>query len=167
VTTEEVGANVSARQERLASRILDDERLRGDLTDDAFQPLLNWALSITDRIAASTADLDDAAAEPVLDTKMGALRAALELAVAAVAAHESGEASATKPALADLARDLANPDLRGLLGARTSDGSKRARSPLASSKLLAGDPTAPELARRIAAALTPADATPNQGTDSA
>ena len=36
-------------------RILEDERLRGDLTDDEFQPLLGLGADRADRIAASTA----------------------------------------------------------------------------------------------------------------
>src|SRR5262245_50560157 len=46
---------VAARQERVASRLLEDERLRGDLTDDEFQPLLDWAMAAADRLVASTA----------------------------------------------------------------------------------------------------------------
>jgi hypothetical protein len=152
---DDLRATVAARQERLASRILDDERLRSDLTDDAFQPLLDWALAMTDRIAASTAGLDDAAAEPVLDAKMTALRSAIESAVAAVTAHESGDRAAARRALADLSRQSADPALRPFVGGQPPAASKKARSPLAPSTLLAGHPTAPELARRIATALKP------------
>src|SRR5436190_23437919 len=46
--------DLSGRQERAASRLLDDERLRGDLTDDEYQPLLDWALAAADSLALST-----------------------------------------------------------------------------------------------------------------
>jgi hypothetical protein len=38
-------AIVAERQERAAERLLMDEALRGDLADDEFQPLLDWALA--------------------------------------------------------------------------------------------------------------------------
>jgi phosphatidylserine/phosphatidylglycerophosphate/cardiolipin synthase-like enzyme len=83
---------VAARQERAAGRILDDERLRGDLTDDEYQPLLDWALAMTDRIAASTAGMDDSEADRVIDEGLVAVRGNVGAARAAVVAHAEGDA---------------------------------------------------------------------------
>ena len=44
-----------ASLERLAERLLGDERLRGSLTDKQFQPLLDWALAALERAAADGA----------------------------------------------------------------------------------------------------------------
>lgn len=38
--------------ELLADRLLGDERIRGALTDDEFQPLLDWALDALDQVSA-------------------------------------------------------------------------------------------------------------------
>ena len=40
--------SLEARRERAAVRILEDETLRGDLTDDAYAPLQAWALAWID-----------------------------------------------------------------------------------------------------------------------
>ena len=53
---------VARRQERAAERLLEDERLRGSMTDDEFKPLLEWALATVDRVAAATAGEPDAVA---------------------------------------------------------------------------------------------------------
>jgi hypothetical protein len=82
---------VAARQERAAGRILEDERLRGDLTDDEFQPLLDWALAVTDRVAASTASLSDDEADSRIDAVIEALREAVNAAGAAIVAHNEGD----------------------------------------------------------------------------
>ena len=54
---------IEARQERLADLIIDDESLIGDFPEEASEVLVNWAISVTDRLAASTASLDDTAAQ--------------------------------------------------------------------------------------------------------
>lgn len=142
-------ASVEARQERLASHLLDDERLRGDLTDDAFQPLLNSALQATDRLAASTADLDDAGAEQVLDAGLTAIKQVMQVATEAVAAHEAGDTASRDRALADLRRLTSEESVRTAFWA----GGSRASRLLAPQTLLATSPDVTELSQRIAAAL--------------
>ena len=72
-----VSEAVAARQERAAERLLDDERLRGSLTDEQFQPLLDWALAIVDRLAAATAGESEEAAERGIDAALADLRDAI------------------------------------------------------------------------------------------
>jgi hypothetical protein len=117
-------ASVESRQERLASRLLDDERLRGDLTDDDYQPLLDWALGLSDKIAASTADLDDAAAEPIMDAKMAALKQALQRTVKALSAQDARRPLTPDAALADLGRRTAR-----ILSAKPKPAAKPTESP--------------------------------------
>lgn len=85
-------ASIASRQERAAVRILEDERLRGDLTDDEFQPLLDWALGTVDRVAESTAGTDDAEADVTIDAAMTVIREVVGAAGAAVVAHNEGDA---------------------------------------------------------------------------
>ncbi len=84
-------ASIASRQERAASRILEDERLRGDLTDDEFQPLLDWALGTIDRVAESTAGTDDAEADATVDAAMTVIREVVGAAGAAVVAHNESD----------------------------------------------------------------------------
>ena len=72
-----VSETVAARQERAAERLLDDERLRGSLTDEQFQPLLDWGLAIVDRVAAATAGDTDERAEERIDAALADLRDAI------------------------------------------------------------------------------------------
>jgi hypothetical protein len=92
---------VATRQERLASQILEDERLRGDLTDDEFQPLLNWALTAADRLAASTAGLPDEQADRRIDTGLSAIRESVAAAADAIAAYAERDADRLRRALAE------------------------------------------------------------------
>jgi hypothetical protein len=92
---------IAARQERAASRILEDERLRGDLADDEFQPLLDWAMAAADRLAASTAGLSDARAESRLDGGLSAIREAVTAAGDAIAAYAEHDVDRLRKALAD------------------------------------------------------------------
>ena len=63
------------RQQRMAERILEDERLRGDLEDDAATALVDWA---SKRAAAAAADpaRPDAAVEAEVEAIRKAARAA-------------------------------------------------------------------------------------------
>ena len=97
-------SSVPGRQERAAGRILDDEGLRGDLTDDEFQPLLDWALSVTDKVAEATSNLDDEQAEPVLDSSIGVVRHVLRCAQDVVIAHAEGRADDRRYALDDISQ---------------------------------------------------------------
>lgn len=115
---DEVDSAVAARQERAAGRILDDESLRGGLTDDEFQPLLDWALAAADRVAAATAGLSDDTADARLDERLGQIRGKVRLAVEAVAAHQKGAEQQRSSALSVLVQSVgaANPALNGLAG---------------------------------------------------
>jgi hypothetical protein len=64
---------LAAREERLAERLLEDERLRGDLEDDAWQPIQDWALVAIKHVAATTAGLSEEAAQAQLDRGQEAL----------------------------------------------------------------------------------------------
>ena len=65
---------VEAREQRLAERLLEDEALRGDLEDDAWQPVQTWLLEQVGQLAATTAGLNDSAAQVVLDDGEARLR---------------------------------------------------------------------------------------------
>lgn len=67
-------AAVAARERRLAERLLEDERLRGDLDDEAWQPIQDWLLQGAALVAAATSGLDDATANDVLDEASRVLR---------------------------------------------------------------------------------------------
>jgi hypothetical protein len=56
-----------ARREYAANAILEDERLRGDLTDDQFGQLQADALKEVDQAALATKGLDEDAARKALD----------------------------------------------------------------------------------------------------
>ena len=68
---------VQGRLERAAERLLEDERLRGSLTDDEFQPLLDWALATVERAAAPTTGEPDAAADQRVNAALAKIREAL------------------------------------------------------------------------------------------
>jgi hypothetical protein len=142
---------VAARQERAASRILDDERLRGDLTDDEFQPLLDWALAAADRLVASTARLSDERAEQRIDGGLSAIREAVAAAGDAITAYGEHDVERLRSALADagirardqradsaIARLLTEPTLSGpevaaliarRLGSVTADSRRKKHAP--------------------------------------
>jgi hypothetical protein len=103
---------VPGRQERAASRILEDESLRGDLTDDEFQPLLDWALAQTDRAAAATARLEDEAADAFIDAAVSAVREALRAAQDVIAAHAERRTDDRREAL-DAVSQVWKPSLVG------------------------------------------------------
>lgn len=84
-------SSIASRQERAASRILEDESLRGDLTDDEYRPLQEWAIGETDRIAASTAEMPDATADALIDQKLVSIREVILAAGAAIVAHAEGD----------------------------------------------------------------------------
>jgi len=95
--------NVAARQERAAGLILDDEGLRGDLTDDEFRPLLDWAIAASDRIAAAVKMPNEEAAMTEIGERVSAVKGAVRLAAEAVAAHVNGVAGQQAWALDALA----------------------------------------------------------------
>lgn len=70
---------IAARQQRAAERLVEDERLRGDLTDEEFGPLLDWALATIDRVAAETVGQPDDVADGQVMASVAAIREALAL----------------------------------------------------------------------------------------
>lgn len=115
--------DVAARAERFAARLLDDETLRRDLTDDEFQPLLDWALG---RLHERAATLPDPALEEVTAGLRAALRAAndalgqrYDLAPEAFAARLAALADTLRPPL--YATDAAAAAARAAVRARAAD----------------------------------------------
>jgi hypothetical protein len=83
------GDVVASRQEWAAERLLEDERLRGDLTDDEYQPLLDWALAVVDRVAEAGAQESEAVATERLEATLDAIRGVIgALGSIVVARHE-------------------------------------------------------------------------------
>ncbi|MCC7106736.1 MAG: hypothetical protein IT307_16490 [Chloroflexi bacterium] len=82
------------RGERLAERLLEDERLRDRLQDDEAQPLIEWAARRGTVLMQATASLPDSAAEAELDRVSGLLREMLRLVNLAI-----GERSDALPQL--------------------------------------------------------------------
>lgn len=91
---------ITSRQERAAGLILDDERLRGALTDEEYQPLLDWALAASDRVVASTTGQNDATAEQAIASGLQAIKEVVQAAGSAVASG-SGTNPASQTALLD------------------------------------------------------------------
>jgi hypothetical protein len=107
-----------ARRERAAAAVAEDERLRGDLTDDVFAPLQRWALAWVDAYAAATAGLDDeAAASQAIDRGLQWTKAQLGALVGALAGWESTDPASRRSRLAALAPSFPAPRLAGDLGA--------------------------------------------------
>ena len=115
-------ATIASRQERAAGRILDDERLRGDLTDEEFQPLLEWALVETDQIATSTTGMSDAEADAAIDAALNVIREVVGAAGAAVVAHNEGDADRRASELAFLGTCWDRATIEGV-----ADGASRSR----------------------------------------
>jgi hypothetical protein len=65
---------------RLAERLLEDEALRGDLTDEEYLPLQDWALDYLHQRAESLADPTTPEAELELEHATGCLRRVLQAA---------------------------------------------------------------------------------------
>jgi hypothetical protein len=136
-------ADLSGRQERAAGRLLDDERLRGDLTDDEFQPLLDWAMAQAERLVDSTAGDSDEVAERRIDAGLSAVRDTVRAAGEVVSAYAEGDRERLTGALRDaglllrdaradgvisrlfVQRDLSGPEVAaqvaGQLSARSDD----------------------------------------------
>ena len=81
------------RERRIAERLLEDEALRGDLDDATWQPIQDWLLARVHHLAASTAALEDTAAESALEDGAGRLRNAAGTLVSALEAAGTAEAA--------------------------------------------------------------------------
>lgn len=146
---------LAARQEQVASRILEDERLRGDLTDDEFQPLLDWALNVTDRLVAGTGGLSDADADARIDAGLQVIRDVVGAAGAAIAAHAEGDAERRSSELAYLSTQWSSMQVQGV----ETEPEGAVSSRLASlAERLDAEPDLPgvEVSTLIVQALTPA-----------
>ena len=71
---------VEALEQRFAERLLEDESLRADLTDDEFLPLQDWALARLQERVAALADPAASEAETELESLLECLRAVLRAA---------------------------------------------------------------------------------------
>ena len=132
-------SSIESRQERAAGRILDDEALRGDLADDEFQPLLDWALAEADHAAASTARLSDSEADARIDRRLQTIREVVRAASAAIVAHAEGDAARRSSELEFIGTTVkAVRRFKGLAGRLEAEP----------------DLSGPEIATRIVGALT-------------
>ncbi len=76
----ETSEAADALEKRVAEQLLGDEALRSDLTDDEFQPLLDWALDALHQRVAALADPATPEAETELAHVAECLRAVLRAA---------------------------------------------------------------------------------------
>lgn len=141
---------VSELARSLAERLTEDETLRGNLSDEAFEPLLDWALRRVDLLAERCGARAPEVAEACFESGGRALRELLRVADLAI-----GQRAAQAPDLAlgrlQLLDTLIEPPLFG------ADEVTAARRRLAElleqpASVLAGLADA-ELARRVVAAL--------------
>lgn len=129
--------------EQASDRLLADERTRGDLTDDAFQPLLDWAL---DALAEVDADASRAhQLEDALSQVRSILVAVSDSMVVRSFAPEPRSVDA--PHLADFLAPPLVPDDR-VAGAREEFGDV-----LAAIEAEAGPLSAEEVTQRLAGTL--------------
>jgi hypothetical protein len=66
--------DLKRRMQRAAERILENERLTGNLEDDAAQVLLDWGVRCAEQIARDTFGLSDDLAEEAMYPRLRALR---------------------------------------------------------------------------------------------
>ena len=94
---------VASRQQRAAERLLEDERLRGSMTDEELEPLFEWALATVDRVAAATAAEASAPADEQIERALAAVRRAFAAVERVLALASEGKGSE----LRDVAQRLA------------------------------------------------------------
>lgn len=102
---------IDSRRQRVAERILDDERLRGPLTDDAYAPLQGWALAWIDARACATADRSDEEAARALESDLDWIKAQLRSLVSLLARWSQLPSRARSAEIARVASSLAAPAL--------------------------------------------------------
>ena len=100
---------IDRRQEYAANLLLEDESLRGRLTDAQFQPLLDWALTWSDAYAAATLGVD--AWKPPVDVGVGWIKANVRALVALVESWPGRPPAARAQAIAALAPSFPAPKL--------------------------------------------------------
>jgi hypothetical protein len=95
---------LESRRERAASRLLDDERLRGGLTDDEFKPLLDWALDLMDRVVLTTRGENDDRADDAIGIARQEISEISRHADIAIQAHREGKRATRSEALGAIDR---------------------------------------------------------------
>lgn len=142
----QAATSVAERERRLAERLLEDEALRGELDDAAWQPIQDWLLARAARLAASTAALDDEAAQPILDAALAALRQLGAGLAEVLASRPLGQdlPDRLEPLLAAVSSPLVPPD-------QVSGARSRVRA--VARELAATRPAPAEAAARLVAAL--------------
>jgi hypothetical protein len=71
--------DLEQRKRRVAEGILENERLTADLDDTAAEALLDWGIACAKLVAQSTADLDDSQAEEAMYPRLRATRRLMRL----------------------------------------------------------------------------------------
>lgn len=92
----------------VVEQLLEDERLRGDLSDDGYGPLLDWATATLIAVAEEVTVLSPERAKRQLEVARDAVRATMEAVVSAAS-------SVSRPATLALLRDrvvASNPLVR-------------------------------------------------------
>ena len=106
---------VRLRRESAAGRITDDERLRGDLEDDDYTPIQNWALAWADAYARSTAgEPDDAAATAAIDAGLGWVRRVVEDLILLLGTWDTLDPDERARRLCSIAPNVPAPGLVGI-----------------------------------------------------
>jgi hypothetical protein len=98
-----------ALEQRFAERLLEDEALRSALTDDEFQPLLDWALARVHSLAKAVEDPAASEAEAQMEDLTGGLAAVLRTVNDAVGARFELSPAEFAARLASLAEALRPP----------------------------------------------------------
>ncbi|HWP29886.1 MAG TPA: hypothetical protein VFB73_11640 [Chloroflexota bacterium] len=156
----------AALEQRCAERLLEDEALRADLTDDEFQPLRDWALEQLHQCVAALADPAAPEAEATMASVLDGLRAVLRAANDALGRRTDLAPAAFTDQLRVLCAALQPPLYPGEAQAATARRQVEAVLPsLAARK---DEAAGEELVRALVAALRagtapPADATSGPG----
>jgi hypothetical protein len=100
---------IERRQEYAANLLLEDSSLRGRLTDEQFQPLLDWALTWSDAYAAATLGLE--AWKLPVEVGVGWVKANVRALVALVESWPDRPPVARAQALSALAPSFPAPGL--------------------------------------------------------
>jgi hypothetical protein len=147
-----------ALEQRFAERLLDDEALRADLTDDEYQPLQDWALERLHARASALADPSAPEAETELAQVVDCLREVLRGVNDAVGKRLDLDAQGFTEGLASIAGAL-QPSLYGAEepAAAARQALEAALPALAARK---DDDDAVELIQTLVSALHSSDAGP-------
>lgn len=95
-----VPEKIGKRIHRVAESLLENERLTSDLDDSAAKELLNWGLSVGERIVQGTADVDDdEQAEQVMYPRLRATRRMMRSVNLWIASQRQGDAEGRDKAL--------------------------------------------------------------------